>query len=356
MSKITGKLHGAWTEESVAWPALHSRDIVVMGERDLPLATAWVRNPAAEVHVLGQPRFDALAGLGREAQRRYLEKLLAPGNRRAPARIAVWSCQPFRPDRLKAQAVLLLDGLRAADGDWGLVIAPHPAQSADTLSPLLRRDGRPLAAVADPRVGARGCLAGADALASAYSTCGIEAALLGVPVLEIVLDHPNVSQRTVPPDTCVLPQAGDGILGGPLQRHRIGRHEPGALALDLAHLDKGTEAHESTIAALIEHLARQHIELRGHARNAPRFDAGWSRGDDVFIAEVKSLAGAREDQQIRLGIGQVLDYAHQLQLARTRGRMRPVLVLEKQPTDSRWTSLAEASGILLTWAPDFAGC
>jgi len=112
----------------------------------------------------------------------------------------------------------------------------------------------------------------------------------------------------------------------------------------------------STIAALIEYLSRQHIELRAHARNAPRFDAGWSRNGDVFVAEVKSLTGASEDQQIRLGIGQVLDYAHQLQLARTYGRIRPVLVLEKQPTDPRWTSLAEASGILLTWAPGFAGC
>lgn len=154
----------------------------------------------------------------------------------------------------------------------------------------------------------------------------------------------------------VLPQPGDGILGDPLQQRRLGHHAPGVLALDLAHLDKGTEAHESTIAALNEHLSRQHIELRRHARNAPRFDAGWSRGDDVFIAEVKSLTGASEDQQIRLGIGQVLDYAHQLQLARTCGRIRPVLVLEKQPTDPRWTSLAEASGILLAWAPDFAGC
>jgi hypothetical protein len=177
--------HGAWTTESVAWPALHSRDIVVMGERDRPLATAWVRHPTGEVHVLGQPRFDALAGLGREAQRRYLEKLLAPGSRRAPARIAVWACQPFGPDRLKVQADLLLDGLRAADGDWGLVIAPHPVQSTDAFSALLRSDGGPLVAVADPQVGARGCLAGADALASAYSTCGIEAALLGIPVLEI---------------------------------------------------------------------------------------------------------------------------------------------------------------------------
>lgn len=177
--------HGAWTAESVARPALHSRDIVVMGERDLPLARAWVRHPAAEVHVLGQPRFDVLVGLGRQAQRRYLEKLLAPGSRRTPARIAVWACQPFSPDHLKAQADLLLDGLSKADGDWGLVIAPHPAQSADAFTTLLERDGEPPVAVADPRVGARGCLAGADALASAYSTCGIEAALLDVPVLEI---------------------------------------------------------------------------------------------------------------------------------------------------------------------------
>ncbi|GAA0669846.1 hypothetical protein GCM10009535_57130 [Streptomyces thermocarboxydovorans] len=177
--------HGAWTAEAVVWPALHSRHIVVMGERDLPLAKAWVRHPDAEVHVLGQPRFDALAGVGRETQRRYLENLLAPGPRRSPARIAVWACQPFGPDRLKAQADLLLDGLWQAGSDWGLVIAPHPAQSVDVFAPLLERDGRPLLAVADPRVGARGCLAGADALASAYSTCGVEAALVGVPVLEL---------------------------------------------------------------------------------------------------------------------------------------------------------------------------
>ncbi|MFI0743275.1 hypothetical protein ACH4PU_35160 [Streptomyces sp. NPDC021100] len=178
--------HGAWTAESVAWPALHSRDIAVMGQRDVPLAKAWARRPDAEVHVLGQPRFDALAGLRREPQRRYLERLLAPGRRRAPARIAVWACQPFGPDRLKAQADVLLGGLRKVGG-WGLVIAPHPAQSIDVFGSLLERDGRQLVAVADPRIGARGCLAAADVLASAYSTCGIEAVLVGVPVLELGL-------------------------------------------------------------------------------------------------------------------------------------------------------------------------
>ncbi|MEO3785162.1 hypothetical protein ABGB12_17660 [Actinocorallia sp. B10E7] len=108
--------------------------------------------------------------------------------------------------------------------------------------------------------------------------------------------------------------------------------------------------------ALIEHLAQKEIKARQHARNAPRFDAGWTHDDDVFVAEVKSLTGTSEEQQIRLGIGQILDYAHQLRSTHPDDRIRPVLVLEKQPTDPRWTSVADQSGILLTWAPDFAGC
>lgn len=154
----------------------------------------------------------------------------------------------------------------------------------------------------------------------------------------------------------VLPETGDGVLGGPLRASQASRHQPGELSLDLAALDKGTEAHESTVAALIAHLARRKVQVCRPARRAPRFDAGWSRDKDVFIAEVKSLTGGREEQQIRLGIGQVLDYAHQMRVAGAHGQVRPVLVLERRPTDPRWASLAEHSGILLTWGPDFPGC
>ncbi|KOG50600.1 hypothetical protein [Streptomyces decoyicus] len=175
--------HGAWIPGAVAWPALHSRHIVVMGDRDVAPARAWVRHPDAAIHVLGQPRFDALAGLGQEAQRRYLQKLF--GADRGPERIAVWACQPFGPERLQAQADIILDGLKEAQGLWGLVIAPHPAQGGHLFERLLRRDGEPPVAVADLSVGARGCLAGADALVSVSSTCGIEAVLLDVPLLEL---------------------------------------------------------------------------------------------------------------------------------------------------------------------------
>lgn len=72
----------------------------------------------------------------------------------------MWACQPFNPDHLNSHADLLLDGLAEADGDWGLVIAPHPAQGADAFNALVKRAAWDALAVADPRVGARGCLAG----------------------------------------------------------------------------------------------------------------------------------------------------------------------------------------------------
>ncbi|WP_058042260.1 hypothetical protein [Streptomyces roseifaciens] len=181
--------HGAWTPQSVAWPTLHSRHIVVMGERDVTPARAWARHPDAEIHVLGQPRFDALGGLDQEQQRCYLDELLAARVDRCPEKIAVWACQPFGPDLLRAQGSLVLEGLRKAEGDWGLIIAPHPAQTAGSFGLFLERASRLPVAAADPGVGAHGCLAGADAVLSAYSTCGIEAVLLNIPVLELA--HPG---------------------------------------------------------------------------------------------------------------------------------------------------------------------
>ncbi|GHJ35418.1 hypothetical protein [Streptomyces sp. TS71-3] len=179
--------HGAWVPEAVAWPALHSRELVVMGERDAALARTWARHPKAEVHVLGQPRFDPLPQSGREEQRRHLRELLAAAGADRRCRIAVWACQPFGPDRLRKQARELLEGLAAAKEPWSLVIAPHPAQAPDALSEIVRSHEHVTVAVADAQVGARGSLAGADALVSVSSTCGIEAVLLDVPVLELSL-------------------------------------------------------------------------------------------------------------------------------------------------------------------------
>ncbi|MFI9263390.1 hypothetical protein ACIG5C_03310 [Streptomyces werraensis] len=174
----------------------------------------------------------------------------------------------------------------------------------------------------------------------------------GFPAPCLELRSPSRGGRPV----VVPPHAAYDVLGAPLRARRRGRSTARELKVDLSSLDEGTAAHERTVDALIKHLARRGTQTHAFAKNSPRFDAGWTVGKDIFVAEVKSLTGTSQDQQIRLGIGQVLDYAHQLR-TRTGGgsSIRPVLVLEKKPADDRWSSLAQAVGIRLTWAPRFPG-
>jgi hypothetical protein len=54
-----------------------------------------------------------------------------------------------------------------------------------------------------------------------------------------------------------------------------------------------------------------------------------------------------EVRQLRMGIGQVLDYDDSL---RARGRaVLPVLYLERGPSDARWVALAERHHVRLIW-------
>jgi hypothetical protein len=148
----------------------------------------------------------------------------------------------------------------------------------------------------------------------------------------------------------MIPEPGQGILGGRLTPRRVGTHDTTGLILDLAGLDASTAAHEATVVALKEHLLRSEMEAQRPGHGAPRFDIGWAKGTHVFIGEVKSLNSTNEDQQIRLGVGQVLDYAHQI--LRTR-KVIPVLVLERAPLSDRWAGLASSAGIVLTHGPSF---
>lgn len=179
--------HGAWIDSQVGWRAQHCRHIAVMGARDVRVAQNWTRRADARTHLVGQPRFDALVDIDRMRHRAYLRDLMEAQPHTQPPRIAVWACQPFSEQRLAGQFDVVVEGLRNATRRWGLVIAPHPAQSPSAFTSLLDSAEDVAVAVAASDVGARGCLAGADALISASSTCGIEALLLDVPVLELTL-------------------------------------------------------------------------------------------------------------------------------------------------------------------------
>lgn len=147
---------------------------------------------------------------------------------------------------------------------------------------------------------------------------------------------------------------GEGALGGPLRPKRPIRHNASELRVDLSDLDKGTEAHEATVDLLRERLSQRGIIAERPAGSGPQFDVGWLRARTLFIAEVKSLTGAREDQQIRLGIGQVLDYRYQVSQKHPAPPVG-VLVLERKPSDARWEGIARSTGVVLTWGSQFPG-
>jgi hypothetical protein len=79
----------------------------------------------------------------------------------------------------------------------------------------------------------------------------------------------------------------------------------------------------------------------------PDFDLAWEAGKVTYVVEVKSCTKANEVRQLRMGIGQVLDYEDAI---RARGRtVQAVLYLERAPSDPRWLGLAERHHVMLVW-------
>lgn len=76
-----------------------------------------------------------------------------------------------------------------------------------------------------------------------------------------------------------------------------------------------------------------------------QFDVGWEDSDGVLhIVEVKSLTPVNEDQQLRLGLGQVLDYA------RVIGGAVPAVAVTACPRRAQhWFGLGEEHGVLVVW-------
>jgi hypothetical protein len=81
----------------------------------------------------------------------------------------------------------------------------------------------------------------------------------------------------------------------------------------------------------------------------PFFDIGWWDEDTFWIVEVKSLHPQNESHQIRLGLGQILDYAHQL--ARRGVNTHAALAVEQAPVGQHWVDLCWEHGVVLTWPP-----
>jgi hypothetical protein len=135
------------------------------------------------------------------------------------------------------------------------------------------------------------------------------------------------------------------VLGPTFVRLDATRSEGKArdLSIDIDTIDRGTAAHKAIQNRLAEFLEANGIRAR-QPGPGPQFDMAWESGDQFWIAEVKSVTKANETQQLRLGLGQILDYR-----SKTPRPARAALVIEQEPSDLQWIDTCAGVGVTLCW-------
>jgi len=113
-------------------------------------------------------------------------------------------------------------------------------------------------------------------------------------------------------------------------------------------VDRGLEGHRLTLkklaAAVYAHGISPHEGI-----DSCRYDLAWmTPAGSLYVAEVKSLSGQNEKAQLRLGLGQVLDYAQFLEAA-GHTVTGTVLAVERAPRDKRWVDICKRAGVALVW-------
>ena len=125
---------------------------------------------------------------------------------------------------------------------------------------------------------------------------------------------------------------------------RVFRFDPDAI-------DRGTNAHRKVQNQLADAVRARGWQPLSPSDSDPLFDVGWIAADGAWIAEVKSLTPTNEERQLRLGLGQVLSYAHLIDWG--FDSKRPVLAVEREPSSAYWPDLCESHGVALSWPEVF---
>jgi hypothetical protein len=111
--------------------------------------------------------------------------------------------------------------------------------------------------------------------------------------------------------------------------------------VDLSALDAATSRHMSLQDELANHLSERGIEARSPGSWQPQFDLAFEHQGQRYVVEIKSGAPVSA-QQVRLGVGQILEYCHLMQ--DDERRVSPVLLLQGDPPGP-WNVLLRDLGI-----------
>jgi len=144
-------------------------------------------------------------------------------------------------------------------------------------------------------------------------------------------------------------------VGAPY-RPAVPTAQDGSLVLvdrDPAVLERGLRGHAETQNSLASFVAQYGLAPLSPVGVAIQFDLAWADTHELWVAEVKSLTAQNQAVQMRLGLGQVLEYGWRLRHRHDRP-VRTVLAVESRPDDANWVNICGDAGVLLVWPPDFA--
>lgn len=120
-------------------------------------------------------------------------------------------------------------------------------------------------------------------------------------------------------------------------------------AVDPSVIDRGRRGHARTQNAVAEHVRGAGLQPLVPSPDDPQFDLAWRHAGALYVCEVKSLTLGNEEQQLRLGLGQLLRYRHLLE---QRGHaVTAVLAVERCPSDLSWDDVCQRYDVDLVW-PD----
>ena len=125
------------------------------------------------------------------------------------------------------------------------------------------------------------------------------------------------------------------------EREDLASRRSPQLLVDADAYDRGLNAHART-----QNAAARWLQEHGATILPPRLgvnsDLLWRHGEEEFVGEVKSLHSLNEREQLRLGLGQVLEFAYRLDAS-------PVLIVEQEPGADFWDGLCRSQRVRLVW-------
>jgi hypothetical protein len=137
-------------------------------------------------------------------------------------------------------------------------------------------------------------------------------------------------------------------LPDPQESTKVNVDEFSVYVATTEHLLRSSDEHRALVAAARSAVGHLHPQYGTGGDLLP--DLAWDCAAGRVVAEVKTLGETSEDTQLRLGLGQVLQYRWQEDQDRRTDATIAVLIVSREPCGP-WVDVCNAAGIRLVWPP-----